>query len=94
MIYIDPLRYYGYSHVQKAARRYGNFWSHIFADNEKELHAFAGKLGLRRAYYQPNPHPHYDVSRHKRQQAIDAGARQMETKAILRLLHAKVTADV
>ena len=89
MIYIDPLRYYERSHVRGAAKRYGNYWSHIFADSAKELHAFARKIDLRREYFQPNPRPHYDVSRHKRQQALDAGARQMRTKDILRLLRAQ-----
>lgn len=93
MIYIDPLRYYERSHVQRAARRYGHFWSHIFADDVKELHAFASKLGLRRAYFQANPHPHYDVATNKRQPAIRAGAVEMTTKDILRHLRAKVTVE-
>jgi Protein of unknown function (DUF4031) len=63
-------------------------WSHLFADTQQELHAFAAKLGLCRPYFQPgrprrdgspSPHWHYDLTAGKRQQAIrllTAGKRQ------------------
>jgi len=58
-------------------------WSHLFADDQDELHAFAGRLGLRRSYFQPGKPRgdgspsilwHYDVTEGKRQQAIRLGA--------------------
>ena len=53
-------------------------WSHLFADTEEELHAFAARLGLRRSYFQqgkPDWFPHYDVTKGKRWQALRLGAR-------------------
>jgi hypothetical protein len=58
-------------------------WSHLFADTQEELHAFAAQLDLRRSYFQPgrprgdgsaSPYWHYDVTAGKRQQAIRLGA--------------------
>lgn len=64
-------------------------WSHLIADTPAELHEFAGRLGLRRAWFQdptvsgkPLAKPgtrlaenwHYDVTESKRQAAIRLGA--------------------
>lgn len=58
-------------------------WSHLFADTQEELHAFAQGIGLRRDWFQPGRPSlsgkpsdlwHYDVVESKRQQAIEAGA--------------------
>ena len=54
-------------------------WSHLTADSDEELHAFAARLGLRREWFQdhhrdPTRH-HYDVTEPTRQAAIEAGAR-------------------
>ena len=51
-------------------------WSHLMADTDDELDAFAAKLGLKKAWAQ---HPgtalsHYDVTESKRRQAISLGA--------------------
>lgn len=63
-------------------------WSHLTADTPAELHEFAARLGLNRAWFQgrckhgPCPvrdgvcaHFHYDVVDTKRDAAIRAGAR-------------------
>jgi hypothetical protein len=51
---------------------------HLQADSLSELHAFAARLGLRRAWFQTRParpeHDHYDLSRSGREQAIALGA--------------------
>ncbi len=49
---------------------------HLTADTLAELHAFALKIGLRRAYFQNKPgFPHYDLmSERTRKAAADAGA--------------------
>ena len=40
-----------------------------------ELHRFAQSIGIKREWYQDNPHtPHYDLTYGKRRQAIAAGA--------------------
>lgn len=54
-------------------------WSHLMADTDAELHAFAAGIGLRREWAQ---HPgtwrsHYDVTDRKRTQAMVAGAVQV-----------------
>ena len=55
----------------------GKKWCHLFADTEDELHNFAARLGLRRAWFQPWPQhglPHYDITANKRKQALSIGA--------------------
>jgi hypothetical protein len=51
---------------------------HIQADTEEELHAFAARLGLKRAWFQSRPGrpwmDHYDLTRSKREQALALGA--------------------
>jgi hypothetical protein len=54
-------------------------WSHLTVgpdDDLAELHAFAARIGLRRAWFQDKPWPraHYDVTDSKRREAITAGA--------------------
>jgi len=64
-------------------------WSHLIADTEDELHAFAARIGLQRRWYQSptdpmgRPYPaesyaantwHYDVVDTKRLEAIALGA--------------------
>jgi hypothetical protein len=56
-------------------------WSgggHLQADTTDELHAFAERLGLRRAWFQSKPgrpwHDHYDLTRPGRDRAIALGA--------------------
>jgi len=53
-------------------------WSHLTADTDDELHAFASRLGLRREWFQdhhrdPTRH-HYDVTEPTRVRAIESGA--------------------
>ena len=49
---------------------------HLIADTEQELHHFAKRLGLQRAWHQHKPWgiSHYDLTRHYRQKAIKYGA--------------------
>jgi Protein of unknown function (DUF4031) len=56
-------------------------WSgggHLQADTLDELHAFAGRLGLRREWFQSKPgrpeNDHYDLTRVRRELAIGLGA--------------------
>lgn len=48
---------------------------HMIADSLPELHAMAGRIGLKREWFQPLSSPHYDVCVEKRALAIAAGAR-------------------
>ena len=57
-------------------------WSHLFADSQDELHAFAASIGLKRAWFQPGKpiggKPsrlwHYDVTDAMRARAVATGA--------------------
>ena len=69
-VYVDNLR------VPTRVGRITARWSHLLADTDDELHAFAARLGLRRAWaqYHGTPKSHYDVTDTKRRQAIALGA--------------------
>jgi Protein of unknown function (DUF4031) len=51
---------------------------HLQADTTEELHAFADRLGLRRAWFQSKPgrpdRDHYDLTAAGRARAIELGA--------------------
>ncbi|MFI5953781.1 DUF4031 domain-containing protein [Cryptosporangium sp. NPDC051539] len=64
-------------------------WSHLTADTPAELHEFAARLGLKRAWFQTcktrcGPagtscvHWHYDVVSTKRAEAIKLGAKAID----------------
>ena len=48
--------------------------SHMMGTDLQELHDLAQKIGLRREWFQDKRIPHYDVSKAKRIEAIQAGA--------------------
>lgn len=70
----------------------GQRWCHLMTDGPfEELHAFAEEMGLKRTWFQDTRHPHYDVTEHKRHQAIHLGAVSVsatsrETLVLLRLI--------
>lgn len=64
-VYVDALREWGW--------KYGAS-SHLYADTLEELHAFAARLGLKRAWFQDGKRPHYDLTAAKRTMAIRLGA--------------------
>lgn len=61
-------------------------WCHLVTDSDDpaELHAFAARIGLRRAWFQPGRRPgdgspdptknHYDLTEEARARAVAAGA--------------------
>jgi hypothetical protein len=51
--------------------------SHMIADSEQELHAMADRIGVQRRWYQGD---HYDISKGKRELAIQYGAVQITVK--------------
>jgi predicted kinase len=56
-------------------------WCHMTTDGElEELHAFAARLGLRRAWFQ---HDHYDLPPHGRAAAVALGAEEVSTGELL-----------
>lgn len=53
----------------------GKLWCHLVADTPDELHEFALRLGLRRAWFQAKSiYPHYDVTMPVKTKALALGA--------------------
>ena len=64
----------------------GRRWAHLVSDeNYDELHAFAERLGLRRASFQGD---HYDVPASVRLEAIALGATPVDARVLVRRLRA------
>jgi predicted kinase len=56
-------------------------WCHMATDGSfEELHEFAGRLGLRRAWFQRD---HYDLPPHRRAAAVAMGAEEVPTRELL-----------
>ena len=75
VIYVDEIR--GYVVLDKAARRWGSNWCHLWTDpgNEAELNEMADRIKLNRKYFQNKKgFPHYDLIESKRALAVKAGA--------------------
>jgi hypothetical protein len=71
-------------------------WSHLLADEEEELHRFAGRLGIRRSAFQNRRHParhHYDVTDALRARAIALGARSISWREAGSLIAARRAAS-
>jgi hypothetical protein len=47
---------------------------HMLADELDDLHATAGRLGLKRSWFQNHKTPHYDICQAKRALALSYGA--------------------
>ncbi len=70
-VYVDDFR------IPATVGRIKGRWSHLSADDDETLHAFAASLGLKREWFQPGTRPeanHYDVTDAKRSEAIRMGA--------------------
>lgn len=54
----------------------GRLWCHLVADSLEELHEFARRLGMRRAWFQheTSSYPHYDITVESRIRALELGA--------------------
>lgn len=59
---------------------------HLFTDgHEDELHAFARRLGLKRAWFQPHRiAPHYDLTPARRLKAVELGAVEVNMREWLK----------
>jgi hypothetical protein len=64
----------------------GRRWSHLVSDQDfDELHAFAARLGLRRAWFSGD---HYDVPDQLWDNAVALGADPVSSRDLVRRLHA------
>jgi hypothetical protein len=80
MVYVDQLRDWGW--------RLGPS-CHLIADTNEELHAFAARLGLKRAWFQAKSSgPHYDLTASKRAIAVRLGAVELEDRPFHAILRA------
>jgi Protein of unknown function (DUF4031) len=66
-------------------------WSHLSADTVAELHEFAARLGLRRAWFQPDTNSirggwHYDVTAPKRALAVRLGAKEIDSFEMVEIM--------
>ncbi|MEG8279273.1 DUF4031 domain-containing protein [Streptomyces sp. AHA2] len=75
-IYIDPPTWPGH----------GRLWSHLISDvSYDELHAFAERLGVPRRAFERD---HYDIPAQRYADAVAAGAVEVRSREVVRLLHA------
>lgn len=75
-VYVDELQRYD-----------SGLWCHMWTDGpEAELHEFAQKLGLKRAYYQKHRLlNHYDLRPRKRDMAKSLGAVSSSVRAYIKV---------
>lgn len=76
-VYVDELRIFPGQKFTLFSR--GS--CHLTADSDEELHAFAQRLGMRRAWFQPHPLAnHYDLTPSRRAFAVRLGALEVSAK--------------
>lgn len=74
-------------YVDKSRNSYRRmFMSHMVADTLDELHAMADAIGIKRKWFQPESHPHYDICQSKRALAIMKGALEIGRKDLVTLI--------
>ncbi|WP_030419479.1 MULTISPECIES: DUF4031 domain-containing protein [unclassified Streptomyces] len=75
-LYIDPPTWPGH----------GRLWSHLVSDvSYTELHAFADHLGVPRRAFERD---HYDIPAQRYADVVAAGALEVGSREVVRLLHA------
>jgi hypothetical protein len=73
-VYIDPPTWPGH----------GRLWSHLVSDvSYDELHVFAEELGVPRRAFERD---HYDIPSHRYAAAVAAGAVEVRSREVVRLL--------
>ncbi|GHI06839.1 hypothetical protein AQI88_39220 [Streptomyces cellostaticus] len=75
-VYIDPPAWPGH----------GRMWSHLVSDvSYDELHLFAAELGVPQRAFERD---HYDLPAHRYADAVAAGAVEVSSREVVRLLRA------
>ena len=72
-VYVDESIGYPKSAIKPQARQCGDKWCHMWCDDghEKELHAIAQQIGLKRSWFQEHRYcSHYDLVPSKRTLAL------------------------
>lgn len=70
-VYVDQLRAYP-----------TGYWCHMIADSDEELHRMAGRIGLKRGWFQGD---HYDLRRRPRERALALGALEATSRQLVHL---------
>jgi hypothetical protein len=71
--------------VDETRRHRSGWWCHMVSDRSvEELHAFASEIGLRRRWFQDGPRPYYDLRPSKRRLAVAKGAKEVNTRVLVR----------
>jgi hypothetical protein len=74
-VYIDPPAWPGH----------GRLWSHLVSDvSYDELHLFAADLGIPQRAFERD---HYDLPSHRYADAVRAGAVEVSSREVVRLLY-------
>lgn len=86
-VYVDEFKLW----MPSQPRPFHRGSSHLTADTVDELHVFAARIGLRRAWFQEHVSaPHYDLTQSRRESAMAAGAEFVPArKQALRRLRAR-----
>ncbi|MDM8521150.1 DUF4031 domain-containing protein [Anaerolineales bacterium HSG6] len=84
MIYVDTFQ--DYSFGKQVHPVFQNGSAHLATDSDdlSDLHAFAAKLGLRRAWFQDKRIPHYDLNRDGWLLAQKHGAQLVSARELIR----------
>lgn len=56
---------------------------HLTADSLDELHQFTASIGIKRCWYHPSTHPHYDITDEQRADALAAGATPVSARMLV-----------
>jgi hypothetical protein len=81
-VYVDPL----FACLQNKNWKYDNS-CHLVGDTEKELHAFAKKLGLKREWFHEHRRlNHYDLYKTIRAKAVKMGAIEITRREIVKMM--------
>ncbi|MBT2429419.1 DUF4031 domain-containing protein [Streptomyces sp. ISL-112] len=87
-VYVDEVR--DWTLIARARGLRHTHWCHLTADTEEELHAFAARLGLKRAWFQKKSERdyrwHYDVTPNKRALAVRLGAQEVDRRFVGQLM--------
>lgn len=90
-IYVDALIQHNLSRKSAQVRRvFSDGACHMFTDGPvEELHAFAARIGLKRAWlHDAKDLPHYDLNATRRKAAVEAGAVERDRRTTVAVMRA------
>lgn len=81
MVYVDQLMNFGWAMRGRSVPN-----CHLVADTLDELHTFAGKIGMKREWFQDKSIPHYDLTPARRAAAVARGAVQLNRQKFVEVI--------